>query len=170
MSVRRQDWVGPVAEDTTDEWYTPPELFETLGLTFDLDPAAPPGGVPWVPASRFYSRLDDGLRQPWYGRVWLNPPYGRGITSWLDRMAGHGDGLVLTFARTDARWFHRASTQATAICFVAGRVRFRRYGGQPGNPSPVPSVLLAYGLQCSLALANAGLGQTFAVPQLRRAA
>lgn len=41
------------------EWYTPPEIFDALGLRFDLDPAAPPGGVPWVPATRHLSK--DGL-------------------------------------------------------------------------------------------------------------
>jgi hypothetical protein len=164
-------WAGPLADSgSTVEWYTPPEVFEALGLTFDLDPAAPPGGVPWIPAARSYSRQQDGLRQPWHGRVWLNPPYGRTISAWLDRLATHDDGIALVFARTDTRWFHRACAQATAVCFIAGRLRFRRYGGEPGNPSPVPSVLLAYGLACTAALARANLGQTFIVPGARRAA
>jgi hypothetical protein len=27
----------------SDEWYTPPEIFDALGLTFDLDPCSPGG-------------------------------------------------------------------------------------------------------------------------------
>jgi hypothetical protein len=35
-----------LAVGSSVEWYTPPEIFEALGLTFDLDPCAPPGGLP----------------------------------------------------------------------------------------------------------------------------
>jgi hypothetical protein len=78
--------------DSTDEWFTPPEVFDALGIDFDLDPAAPPSGVPWIPANRHFSKADDGLTQPWTGRVWLNPPYGRETRRWLARLAEHGDG------------------------------------------------------------------------------
>ena len=33
----------------TSEWFTPPEIFDALGLTFDLDPCSPGAGH-WVPA------------------------------------------------------------------------------------------------------------------------
>jgi DNA N-6-adenine-methyltransferase (Dam) len=147
------------------EWYTPPELFEALGLAFDLDPAAPPGGVPWVPAARYFSRFDDGLSQPWQGRVWLNPPYGRDVGRWLDRLAEHGDGLALVFARTDTAWFHRAFARATAACFIKGRLRFVAGDGQAATSAAgAPSLLLAYGLPCALALSASGLGRTCLVP------
>ena len=61
----------------SDEWYTPRLIFETMGLQFDLDVAAPITGSPWVGASNFYSIEDDGLAQPWSGKVWMNPPYSK---------------------------------------------------------------------------------------------
>jgi DNA N-6-adenine-methyltransferase (Dam) len=147
------------------EWYTPPEVFEALGIEFDLDPAAPPGGVPWVPAARHFCRADDGLSQPWRGRVWLNPPYGRDVGRWLERLASHGDGLALVFARTDTDWFHKAFALATAVCFIKGRLRF--VSGD-GNIAPsaagAPSMVLAYGLPCAMTLAAGGLGRTCVVP------
>jgi hypothetical protein len=48
----------------SDDWYTPPEIFEALGLTFDLDPCSPGPGH-WVPARDIYTKADDGLKQPW---------------------------------------------------------------------------------------------------------
>src|SRR4051812_22584031 len=87
----------------TVEWYTPPWVFEAIGLRFDLDPASPPGGLPWVPAEHHYSDQDDGLAQPWYGRVWLNPPYGPGIGQWMSKLADHGNGIALVFNRSDTR-------------------------------------------------------------------
>lgn len=151
-------------DTSSDEWFTPPEVFEALGLAFDLDPAAPVGGVPWVPAARYFTKREDGLSQPWSGRVWLNPPYGRGTERWLRKLADHGDGLALVFARTDTAWFQRVATQATALCFVGGRLRFRRPDGTPGDTAPAPSLLVAFGLPCALGLAEAGLGRTLIVP------
>jgi hypothetical protein len=147
------------------EWYTPPEVFEALGIEFDLDPAAPPGGVPWVPAARHFSQADNGLSQPWTGRVWLNPPYGRGVGRWLERLAAHGDGLALVFARTDTAWFHRAFAAATAVCFIKGRLRFISGDGVVASGAAgAPSILLAYGLPCAMTLAASGLGRTCVVP------
>jgi hypothetical protein len=146
------------------EWYTPPEVFTALALSFDLDPAAPVGGVPWVPAARSFSPADDGLAQPWTGRVWLNPPYGRGVALWLDRLAQHGDGLALVFARTDTRWYQVVVRQATALCFVAGRLSFVRPDRSRVSTAGAPSVLLAFGLPCALALAESRLGQTVVLP------
>jgi hypothetical protein len=147
------------------EWYTPPEVFQALAISFDLDPASPTGGVPWVPAERFLSQADDGLMQPWAVRVWLNPPYGRGIDRWLERLARHGDGLALVFARTDTHWYQEIARQATALCFVAGRLSFVRPDGSRAGNAVAPSVLLAFGLPCALALSESRLGQTLVLPR-----
>lgn len=149
---------------SSDEWYTPPSVFDALGLPFDLDPAAPPGGVPWVPAAHHFSVQDDGLAQPWQGRVWMNPPYGPGTGRWLRKLAGHGDGLALVFARTDTVWFQQIAAEATALCFIGGRLRFHRPDGTPGNPAPAPSLLVAFGLPCALALVGSDLGTSPIVP------
>lgn len=147
------------------EWYTPPEVFEALAISFDLDPAAPAGGVPWVPAERSLSRRENGLAQPWAGRVWLNPPYGRGTAEWLDRLARHGDGLALVFARTDTRWYQEIVRRATAMCFIAGRLSFIGGDGSRGGSAGAPSVLIAFGLPCALALSESRLGQTVVLPR-----
>ena len=144
------------------EWYTPPHIFDALGLEFDLDPCAPPGGVPWVPARRCYSLLDDGLALPWFGRVWLNPPYGREAAKWVDRLGRHGNGVALVFARVDPAWGQRALAAADSVCFIAGRLRFisglDRNG--PGHNAPVSSMLLGFG-ECADAVRNCGLGVSF---------
>jgi hypothetical protein len=157
---------GRLETGSSVEWYSPPEIFEALGLTFDLDPCAPPGGLPWVPAKRFYSRADDGLAQPWDGRVWLNPPYGKGINFWMRKLAAHGDGIAFVHARTSTVWWREALASATAICFVAGGVRFMTdtRGTRPSGSSPLPLVLLAYGTPCAVALMQSGLGPCLIVP------
>jgi len=59
----------------TSDWFTPPEIFDALGLEFDLDPCSPHAGH-WVPARKIYTAADDGLAQPWDGLVFMNPPCG----------------------------------------------------------------------------------------------
>lgn len=143
------------------EWYTPPLVFEALGIRFDLDPCSPGTRVvPWIPARIHYTQTEDGLTQPWHGRVWLNPPYGRGIDRWLQRFCKHRNGIALIFARTDTRWFHRYAALADAVCFTRGRIPFVS-PTMPNHPSGGPgcgSVLLAHGHQCAAALRPSGLG------------
>jgi hypothetical protein len=148
----------------TVEWYTPPGIFDALGLTFDLDPCAPAGGLPWIPAKRFYSIEDDGLSQPWAGRVWLNPPYGPRTSTWMRRLAAHGDGVALVFARTETEWWHETVGCSHAVCFIAGRLTFVDADRNPGAfNAGAPSALVAYGQENAEAIARAGLGMTFAV-------
>lgn len=148
----------------TVEWYTPPGIFTALGLTFDLDPCAPAGGLPWIPAERFYSIDQDGLSQPWDGRVWLNPPYGPRTADWMRRLAAHGDGVALVFARTETGWWHETVGCSSAVCFIAGRLTFVDERRQPAAfNAGAPSALVAYGDECAQAIADAQLGMTFAV-------
>jgi len=146
----------------SNEWWTPRHVFDALGLEFDLDPCAPPGGVPWLPAKHHYSIEDDGLSKPWFGRVWLNPPYGREAGAWMIHLAQHGHGIGLVFSRTDVAWWHLTVPDATAVCFVRGRLTFVPGSGQsaPGN-SGGPSALVAYGDDCAEAVARSGLGLTY---------
>ena len=134
------------SKSNSEEWYTPKWLFQELNLHFDLDPAAPKGGLPWIPALKFYSKEDDGLSQPWQGNVWLNPPYGNETSKWLQRMHEHRQGVALVFARTDSRWFHDYAVKADAILYLKGRVRFVNAEGDPGKSSPgCGSVLIGWG-------------------------
>jgi hypothetical protein len=133
-------------DNATVDWYTPAWVFEELGLQFDLDPAAPRGGVPWIPAASHYALPEDGLSLPWLGRVWLNPPYGRETQSWLEKMAGHRNGVALVFARTDCRWFHGPVCGADAILFLKGRIKFvDGLGVTGGAGAGAGSMLVAWG-------------------------
>ena len=222
----------------TVEWYTPPSIFQAIGLNFDLDPCSPGKNVvQWVPARRCFTIVDDGLTQPWdvpvlmkldgqvcdhechrgaldaqlsvpapapknknlslfdalfepviepervrsnisldlvdgacsncsqcvpgvsKARVWMNPPYGSETAAWMQKLAAHGDGIGLVFARTDTGWFVDSCTKATLICFISQRVRFVE--GKTGVASGTPgagSMLVAYGDVCAQAVLASKLG------------
>jgi hypothetical protein len=153
-------------DGATVEWYTPPGLFDRLGLEFDLDPAHPEKRLPWVPAKRTYSKAEDGLARPWEGRVWLNPPYGRETGVWLERFVEHGHGLALVFARTETEWWHRFALAVDAWTLIRGRLTFVDRHGEPGTSNAgAPSAILAAGEDCVEALRRARLGIDVAVTE-----
>ena len=142
-----------------DEWPTPPHIIKALGL-FDLDPCAPhESRRPWDMASRHYSAEDDGLNQPWEGRVWCNPPYGLEAAKWLDRLANHGNGIALIFARTEtAMFFEHVWGKADAVLFLRGRLHFHHVdGARAAANAGAPSVLVAYGEHNVQALRDSGI-------------
>lgn len=142
------------------EWYTPPRIFDALGIEFDLDPASPGKHiVSWIPAERHLTIAEDGLNSKWEGRVWLNPPYGRLDTpTWLAKLVKHRDGIALVFSRTDTEWFHKYVPQADAICFVRGRISFIKATGVIGHNPGAGSMLLAFGEHCVEAVRTSQLG------------
>lgn len=133
-----------------DEWLTPPSIIAALGgwQSFDLDPCASLA-QPWPTAQHVYTRVDDGLRQPWHGRVFLNSPYGGPpiVGPWLKRMALHNHGTALIFARTETDlFFETVWKRATAVLFLRGRLYFHYVDGRKADANAgAPSVLCAYG-------------------------
>src|SRR5690606_31200879 len=133
-------------------WLTAPSIIDRLG-TFDLDPCAAPEPRPWSTAKKHITLPEDGLLKEWSGRVWCNPPFGNQTGAWLERMAQHGNGIALAFARTETRMFHRhVWPRAEAVLFVAGRPSFHLPDGSraKGN-SGGPICLIAYGANNALA-------------------
>lgn len=130
----------------TDDWLTPPEIIKALGK-FDLDPCAAPDPRPWDTATQHYTLPKDGLAMPWRGRVWMNPPYGPATGKWLSKLADHGNGIALTFARTETSMFHRQVWEkADALLFLEGRLYFHHPDGRKASANAGgPSVLIAYG-------------------------
>lgn len=94
-----------------------------------------------------YNKNDDGLKQEWKGRVWLNPPYSRPlIECFVKRMAEHGNGIALLFNRCDSKMFQDVIFEkATAMKFLRNRIRFFRPDGTRGDSPGCGSILIAFG-------------------------
>lgn len=129
----------------TDLWETPQDFFEKLNeeFHFTIDTAAIPINAK---CERFYSPEDDGLSQPWAGRVWCNPPYGREIGKWVQKCAEEFAGgncelaVMLLPARTDTRWFHGYILGKAEVRFLKGRLKF----GGSQNSAPFPSMVVIW--------------------------
>lgn len=124
---------------TSDECYTPRWVFDAMGLDFDLDVAAPPGG-PWhVPAARFYTAVDDGLSQPWDGLTWCNPPYSK-FRPWVDRWATCERGVLMGTYAPEMYATPVLLGAADAVAFIS--VRFALPHG--GTIKPRHGVVVAF--------------------------
>lgn len=132
-------------------WLTPPRIIDALGgwQSFDLDPCAAPAPRPWFTAWQHNAESDgDGLGLDWFGRVWLNPPYSNAvIETWLRKLADHGRGTSLIFARTETDAFRRQVWErAHGLLFLHGRLFFHDAQGVRAKfNGGAPSVLCAYG-------------------------
>jgi len=132
-----------------DEWYTPAEIIRSLG-EFDLDPASSPEAFRLnQSAKKIYTAKENGLLQPWNGRVWLNPPYSNPLLQhFLKKMAEHNRGIALVFSKIEAKWFHDIVFEhATAIKFLYNRIQFLRADGTKGMQPRNGSMLVAYGTE-----------------------
>lgn len=128
------------------EWYTPKHIIdaviEVLGR-IDIDPCAEPQKA--VPALIHYTEKENGLIQEWNGKVYMNPPYGRVINEWIDKLISEyktgrtTEAIALVPGRIETKWFRRL--QAKYVCNIKGRLSFT----ENGNSAPFPSVAIYIG-------------------------
>ncbi len=142
MSSDRQDWATP---PPFLEW-----LAERFGFEPDLDPAAAAHNTK---APHYFTEAQNGLFQNWFGKVWINPPFGAALPTWIDKciLESQRDEVECVFclipARTDTKYFHeKIARHASYIYFVKGRFEFR-FDSEIKNPKGCalfPSMLVIF--------------------------
>lgn len=140
----------------TDEWYTPPHVFDALGCEFHTDVASPGQCfTPWIPAKTFVTH--GSLERSWVGFAWMNPPFGRrnALVPWLAKFFEHGNGIALTPDRTSAPWWQQFAPRADLVLFVAPKLKFIGRDGKPGDSPAQGTCLMAAGDQARAALVRA---------------
>lgn len=147
--------IPPAFAKESDEYYTPKILFDLLGVTFDLDPASPPGGSN-VPCHKYYTQADNGLVQPWHGLVWMNPPFSH-ATPWVDKFIEHNNGIALLVV-SRSKWFKKLWETASAIVSTPAELKFDRPNSKPESIS-FQTFLFALGEEAAAALHRANIGR-----------
>jgi hypothetical protein len=135
--------MGGLKATTGVEWYTPARYIEAARTVLggiDLDPASSDLANETVRASHYYTVLDDGLAQPWWGRVWLNPPYGRLTGQFATKLveeyeAGRVEAgiLLINAYGFDAKWFQ--PLWRYVLCFTDHRIVFTSPDRRTGGPA-----------------------------------
>jgi len=128
------------------EWETPLWLFEELNTIhhFTIDVCATPENKK---CALFYSIEDNGLSKSWEGNCWMNPPYGREISKWVQKAyiesrKGTCKVVALLPSRTDTAWFHNYIYRKSGVSieFLKGRLKF----GNAKNSAPFPSMIVTF--------------------------
>lgn len=128
-----------------DEWYTPAQYIELAREVMggiDVDPAGCEISQEVIQAPIVYTIDDSGLDHSWIGKVWLNPPYSKGLIDQFvaklreEYASGNVEqAIVLTHNFTDTAWFHALAADAAVMCFTRGRIKFYTVDGVGNSPT-----------------------------------
>jgi DNA N-6-adenine-methyltransferase (Dam) len=124
-------------------------VIEFYGGVIDLDPCSNSVDNPSVPAEFHYTVKLDGLGLPWAGKVFVNPPYGRELSKWVNKTRSEYESgrareiLLLVPSRTDTQWF--TSLNPYPRVYLVGRLKFLDASGVRQEPAPFGSVLFYLG-------------------------
>ena len=141
------DALDVLTSQQSDEWASPPRIVKPLADAvggFDLDPCSGAERSPF--ADNTFTESDNGLAQPWFGNVWVNPPYSD-METWTDKViteSVRGDTEVICFlckGDSSTDWWQKAVSESTAVCAINGRLSF----GNSNNSAPFCSHLIIFG-------------------------
>lgn len=154
---RRSSSRGALTSSESNEWYTPGDIAAAASRVMggiDLDPASCAEANNLIKARAFYTIRDDGLKQPWHGKVWLNPPYGKSEENesnqalWLARLFEFfwdrqvQQACTLVNAATGNAWFEPLWDHP--LCFPRRRIRFVAPAAAGEKHQPTHSNVIAY--------------------------
>jgi len=127
----------------TDLWATPKSFFDRLNAVFKFttDVCATPDNAKCL---NYFDVEKNGLKQDWDGVCWMNPPYGREISDWVEKAykSAKENGITVVCllpARVDTRWWHDYCAKGE-VHFLKGRLKF----GNAKNSAPFPSAVVVF--------------------------
>jgi site-specific DNA-methyltransferase (adenine-specific) len=143
---------GHIPDSKSVDWCTPEKIWGPVDHFFggiDLDPCSNQNST--VPAQTHICLPDDGLEISWFGKTYVNPPYGKELKNWV--IKGIGEYLMgnvqeiiyLIPAYVDTKiWQNGIFGKASAICFLNGRVKFE-LNGKISQSAPMACALVYIG-------------------------
>ncbi|KKN02999.1 hypothetical protein LCGC14_1112090 [marine sediment metagenome] len=135
------DWDGFDLDPCCQRWqYTAAKVLGSGGQIF-IPPNAPDPMLPPLPVhDPHIERVHrGGLDRPWYGKVFMNPPYGREIGKWLAKAVHEVEEnraivVALLPAKTGPKWWQEYVMtegdefgilgEADHVQFLPGRLKF----------------------------------------------
>ncbi len=135
------------------EWHTPPKFIEAarevMG-SIDLDPASSEYGNQVIRAKKIYTKDNSGLVHPWYGNIWMNPPYNNSLVNdftkkLVDELPNISQACVLVNNATETKWLQNIMKHCNMVCFVKGRIKFIDVNGNATGSSLQGQIIMYFG-------------------------
>lgn len=144
----RKKKLPPIAHNSNGSvnYFTPSHIIDAARAVLgeiDLDPASCELANQTVKAAKFFTADDDGLNHEWRGRIWLNPPFAKGlIDKFVDKLSAEIDSgnvtsaIVLVDNATETGWFRKLVDKCANMVFTTGRINFLKEGTmEAGSPT-----------------------------------
>lgn len=147
----KPELIEAMTSSAKQDWGTPTAFFnyvqDYLGYTFSLDACASEWNakVTW-----YYTKEIDAFKQnPLGERIWMNPPYARGLQTKFVELAvkwGENNNVwCLIPARTDTKLFHELiMPNATQIIFIKGRLQHEHQIPVTNGSALMPQMLVQF--------------------------
>lgn len=133
-----------------DEWGTESEIYfyglNISKITPKLDVCATDDNAV---LDNYFTKKQNGLLQEWNQDFFMNPPYSE-ITLWMEKAYNEHkkhnvNGLILVYAKTDTKWWHKYVEGIAEVHFIKGRLKFVTPEGELSkNSAPYPSCWIIY--------------------------
>jgi len=119
-----------------DLWETPPLVLEETMKKYDINPildvCATNQNTKFL---QYFTPEDNALIKDWREDFFMNPPYSE-INEWMQKAYEQHkkynvNALILVFAKTGVKWWHKYVEGKAEIHFQEGRIRFLLNGVEP---------------------------------------
>jgi hypothetical protein len=149
------NWADKRCKETV--WLTPESILLPVREYFEgpipLDPATETSNP--TNAELFYTKKDNGLIKPWDKPVFINPPYGKGIQDWCEKIHLEATRkptraiialLPCGSGRPGTKYWqkHMFQKHLNIICYVRGRINFLKADGQAAKGNTYPSQIMGF--------------------------
>lgn len=150
----------PCSHNSENTWFTPKNIIPRI--EFDLDPCTMSFRPFDIASKNFeYDKGVCGLRNDWFGNVWLNPPYGKEINPFIDKFIKHKNGICLVFCRMGTDFMQRVLKEKAVIFFLRKRIRFIDRNLKTSSNAGTDSCFIIYGDKNIQAVKNSTLEGVF---------
>lgn len=155
--MSEHNWVDKICNETV--WLTPEPVLNHVRNYFNgqipLDPATEENNP--TKAKIFYTKKDNGLLKTWDYPVFINPPYGKEIPNWCEKIHLESSRkptrpilalLPCGSGRPGTKYWqnHIFQNHLNAICFVRGRINFYNSEGKIIKGNTYPSQIVGFNI------------------------
>jgi len=132
-----------------DEYETPKNLLVDAIHKYKIFPKLDVSATPEnSKCPDFFTKEQNALELSWTRDFFMNPPYSKVEKfmkkAYYQHLENNVNALILVYAKTDTKWWHKFVENKAEIHFIEGRIKFLKNGFVTKNSAPYGSVWIIY--------------------------